>query len=126
MPFITTKFQEVSLELRWQTVLSSILNFGQISKFKKGHYSPPKIESEFPVDVHIYTLSPSLLQISRNSVEQVSVEVRWQTFSSIFHFGLISKFKKGEIRENNNWNKIWVLSFILAKFRSSRRIFKIY
>ena len=37
MSFITTKFHEILLKLRWQTVLStSIFNFGQISKFKKG------------------------------------------------------------------------------------------
>ena len=50
----------VSVELCWRTLLSSIFNFGQISKFQKGHYSQKKkIESDFPVDMHIYTLSPS-------------------------------------------------------------------
>ena len=49
-----------SVELWWQTILSSIFHFGQISKFKKGHYFQKKFESKFPVDMHIYTLSPSL------------------------------------------------------------------
>ena len=46
MFFITTKLQEIllrdSVELCWRTVLSSIFYFGQISKFKKGHYSQNK------------------------------------------------------------------------------------
>ena len=40
-------------------ILGNIFNFGQISKFKKEQYSKKKIESEFPVDMHIYTLCPS-------------------------------------------------------------------
>ena len=35
---------------------SSIFHFGQISKFKKGVTPRKKIESKFPVDMHIYTL----------------------------------------------------------------------
>ena len=45
----------VSVELQWRTVLSNIFN----SKFKKGVTPREKNESEFPVDMHIYTLSPS-------------------------------------------------------------------
>ena len=68
-----TKFcWAVPVELRWRTVWSSIFNFCQISKYKNGHYSQKKIESKFPVVMHIYTLCPSLLQSSvpGNSVEQ--------------------------------------------------------
>ena len=34
----------------------SIFHFGQISKFKKGVTPRKKMESKFPVDMHIYTL----------------------------------------------------------------------
>ena len=37
-----------------------------------------KIQSEFPVDMHIYTLSPSLLQSFRKLCWAVSEELRWQ------------------------------------------------
>ena len=44
---------------------SSIFPFCQISKFKKGVTPRKKLESKFPVDMHIYTLCPSLLQSFR-------------------------------------------------------------
>ena len=40
------------MELRWLTVLSSIFQFGQISKFKKQVTPRKKIESKFSVDMH--------------------------------------------------------------------------
>ena len=72
-----TKFcWAVSKELRWQTVLSSIFHFGQISKFKKGVTLRKKIESNFPVYMHIYTLFPSLLQSFTKFCWAVSEELR--------------------------------------------------
>ena len=45
-----------------------------------------------------YTFYPSLLQSFRKFCLAVSSEMRWQTaLSSIFHFGQISKIKKGVI-----------------------------
>ena len=37
----------------------SIFHFGQICKFKKGVTPRKKVESKFPMDMHIYTLCPS-------------------------------------------------------------------
>ena len=55
---------------------SSIFHFGQISKFKKGVTPRKKMESKFPVDMHIYTLCPSLLQSFRKFCWAVSEELR--------------------------------------------------
>ena len=55
---------------------SSIFHFGQISKFKKGLTPRKKMESKFPVDMHIYTLCPSLLQSFRKFYWAVSEELR--------------------------------------------------
>ena len=57
MSFITTKFHKILLS--GFSGADKLFNFGQISKFKKGHNSQKKIESEFPVDMYIYMLSPS-------------------------------------------------------------------
>ena len=116
----------VSEELRWQTVLSSIFHFGQISKFKKGVIRRKKKWTKFPVDMHICTLCHSLLQSFRKFYWAVSEELRWQTVlstGSIFHFGQISKFKKGLFRRKKNWIKIscghahlHIMSFITTTF----------
>ena len=42
-----------------------IFHFGKISKLKKGVTPINKIESNFHVDMHIYTLCPSLQQSFR-------------------------------------------------------------
>ena len=55
------------------------------------------IKSAFPVKMHIYTLCSSSLQSDTKFCWPVSVELRCRTVSSIFHFGQISKFKKGVI-----------------------------
>ena len=75
----------------------NIFHFHQITKFKKGHCSQKKIESKCPVDMHIYTLCPSLLQRFRKFDWAVSEVLRWPTVS--------------------------VVSFIFVKFRSSKRAF---
>ena len=66
MSFITTKFQENLLSsfrgVALTNCFSSILYFGQISKFKKGVTPRKRIESKFPVDMHIYMVCPSQLQ----------------------------------------------------------------
>ena len=92
---------------------SSILHFGQISKVKYGVIPSKKIESKFPVDMHIYTLCPSLLQSFRKFCWAVSEELCWQTvLSSIFHFGQIYKFKQGVTPRNKlNENFLWICTF---------------
>ena len=61
--FITTKFHKILMssfrEVELTNCFSSIFQFGQISKFKKGIILIKKMESKFPVDMHIYTLCPS-------------------------------------------------------------------
>ena len=63
MSFITTKFHAILLSGFSGVVLtncfSSIFHFRQISKFKKGINPRKKMESKFPVDMHMYTLCPS-------------------------------------------------------------------
>ena len=63
MSFITTKFHAILLSGFSGVVLtncfSSIFHFRQISEFKKGVNPRKKMESKFPVDMHIYTLCPS-------------------------------------------------------------------
>ena len=94
------------LQLRCQTVLGSIIHFGKISKLKKGVILRKNIVSKFPVDMHIYTLCPSLLhyykvsrvwnnflwictstwyvflnyKVSRNSVEQFHKSCAYKLF----------------------------------------------
>ena len=63
MSFITTTFQEILLRsfrgVALTNCFSSIFHFCQISKFKKCVTPRKRIESKFPVDMHIYTLCPS-------------------------------------------------------------------
>ena len=110
MSFITTKFHEIlflrfqwscAYELWW--VVSLILV--KFLSSKRGIIPRIKIESEFPVDMHIYTLSPSLLQ----SFGKFCWAVSEDCFSSIFSFGQISKFKKGVTpRKKINQNFLWI------------------
>ena len=69
MSFITTKYHAILLSGFSGGVLtncfSSIFHFCQISKFKKRVIQRKNTESKFPVDMHIYTLCPSLLQSFR-------------------------------------------------------------
>ena len=60
---------------------SSIFHFGQMSKFKKGVFPRKKMESKFPVDMHIYTLCPSQLQSFTKFYWAVSQELCWQIVS---------------------------------------------
>ena len=75
-----TKFcWAVSEELRWQTVLSSIFHFGQISMLKKGVILRRKNTwIKFPVDMRINTLYPSLLQSFTKFCWAVSEELSRQ------------------------------------------------
>ena len=70
-----------------------------LAKVQKGYKLLLKnIESAFPINMHIFTICPLLLQSFRKYCWVVSEELRWQTvFSWIFHFGQISKFKKAVI-----------------------------
>ena len=80
LSFITTKFHAILLSGFNGVVLtncfSSIIHFRQISKFKKSVIQIKKVESKFPVDMHIYTLCPSLLQRFRKFFWAVSEELR--------------------------------------------------
>ena len=62
-------------------------------------------------------------KVSRNSVEQFSGVVLTNCFSSIFHFGQISKFKKGVnprkhgIKISYGYAHLHIMSFITTKFQ---------
>ena len=130
MSLITTKFHTILLSCFSGFVLtncfSSIFHFRQISKFKKGVTPRKKMESKFPVDLHIYTLCPSLLQSFRKFCWAVSEELRSQTvLSNIFHFGQISKFKKGVTpkKKKRNQNFLWICAsthYVLHYYKVSR------
>ena len=82
-----------------------------LAKVQKGYKLLLKnIESAFPINMHIFTICPLLLQSLRKYCWVVSEELRWQTvFSWIFHFGQNSKFKKGVIpRKKLNQNLLWI------------------
>ena len=90
----------------------SIINFGQISKFKNAIIPREKNESKFPMDMHtMYLHIMSLIttkfhEILLNSFRGVALI---NCFHSIFHFGQISKFKKGVIpRKKLNKNFLWI------------------
>ena len=72
MSFTTTKIHEILLSGFRGVVLtncfSSISHFGQILKFVKGEIPREKIESKFPVDMHIYTICPEILLSSFRAV----------------------------------------------------------
>ena len=99
MSFITTKFREILLSsfrgVALTNCFSSFFHFGQISKFKKG-VAPWKNWVKFPVEMHIYRVCPSQPQSFTKFCALRGV-VLTIYFSSIFHFGNISKFKKGVI-----------------------------
>ena len=80
MSFITTKFQEILLSgfrgVALTHCFSSIFFFRQISNFKKSVIQRKKMESKFPVDMHIYTFCPSLLQSFRKFCWAVLEELR--------------------------------------------------
>ena len=80
MSFISTKFHEIRLSGFSRVVLtncfSSIYDCRRISKFKNGVFPIIKMESKSPVDMHIYTLCPSLLQSFRKFCWEVSEELR--------------------------------------------------
>ena len=51
------------------------------SKYKRGVIPRKKMESKFPVDMHIYMVCPSQLQSFTKFCWAVSEELRWQTVS---------------------------------------------
>ena len=145
----TKFFWAASEELCWQTVL--VVSFIW-SNFlvQKGRNSWKKIESKFPVDMHIYTLCLHYYRVSWNSVERF--QRSWD--DKLLNFGQISKFKKGVFpikKMNQNFLRIcisthyvlhdykvsqnsfeqlqrscpdklfWLVFFILVKFLSSKR-----
>ena len=108
--FKTTKFHEILLSgfrgVALTNCFSSIFHFGQISKFKKGVIPRKKWNQNF---LWICTSTHYVLHYNKVSGNcwAVSEELRWQTvLSNIFHFGQISKFKKGVTLWKKNWIKI--------------------
>ena len=85
--FINTKFHEILLSgfrgVSLTNCFRSIFHLSQISKFKKGVITRKKIESKFPVEMHIYTLCHSKLQSFTKFCWAVSEELRWQTVSVV-------------------------------------------
>ena len=76
-----------------------------------------KMESKFPVDIHIYILCPSLLQSFRKFC------FRGVALTNCFSSILISKVQKGCNTEKKKWIKIscvyahlHIMSFITTKF----------
>ena len=55
----------------------------QMSKFKKGVTPRKKIESKFPVDMHIYMVCPLQLQSFTKFCQTVSEELRLQSVSVV-------------------------------------------
>ena len=88
----------VSEGLRWQTV--SVVSF-ILAKFlssKRVITARKKIESKFPVDMHIYMVSPSKLQSFRKFCWAVSEGLRWQTVSVVsFILAKFQKVQKGSL-----------------------------
>ena len=115
----------VSEELRWPTVSVVSFIFVKFLSSKRGIAPRKKIESKCSVDMHIHTLCPSLLKVSRNSVEWFQRICANKKNSSIFHFGQISKFKKGVTPRKKMESKFPVdmhiytlyMSFITTKFQ---------
>ena len=114
MSFITTKFHEILLIGFRGVVLtkcfSSIFHFRQISKFKKGHCSQKKnwIRISYGyAHLHIMSfITTKFQEILFSGFRGVALT---NCFSSIFHFGQISKFKKGVIQRNKlNQKFLWI------------------
>ena len=73
------------------------------------------------MDMHIYTLCPSLLQSFTTFSWVVSEELHWQTVSVVSF--IFVKFQKGRNSKKKNWNIIscgyahlHIMSFITTKF----------
>ena len=97
MSFITTKFHEILLsDFSGVVHANCIFNFGQISKFKKGVTPRKKIESKFPVDCASTLYVLRNYKVSRNSGKWFQRTCADKLFS--------------------------VVSFILVKFLSSKRV----
>ena len=77
--------------------IRALLTRSQCSLWYLGdHCSQKKNGIKISYDMYIYTLCPWLLQSFTKFCLAVSEELRWPTvWSSIFHFGQISKFRKG-------------------------------
>ena len=112
----------VSVELCWPTVSVVSFIFVKFRSSKRGIAPRKKFESKCSVDMHIHTLCPSLLKVSRNSVEWFQRICANKKNSSIFQFGQISKFKKGVTLKKNGikisygYAQLHIMSFITTKF----------
>ena len=112
----------MSVELCWRTVLNSILV--KFLSSKKGHYSQKKNLINISCGYahqHIKSLITTKFQeILLSGFRGVALT---SCFSSILHFGQISKLKKGENSEKKKGIKIscgyahlHIMSFITTKF----------
>ena len=100
MSFITTKFQEILLSgfrgVALTKCFSSIFHFGQISKFKKGVILRKKNWIKISCGyAHLHIMTFITIKFQEILMSGFSRVALTNCFNSIFHFGQISKFKKG-------------------------------
>ena len=121
--FIMTTFHKNLLSSFSGVVLtncfSSIFNFSQISKFQKGHYSQKKNWSRiFCGYAHLQIKSFITTKFHEILLSGFRGVALTNCFSSIFHFGQISKFKQAVIPREKNESKFTVdmHTFITTKF----------
>ena len=114
MSFITTKFREILLSGFWGVALtncfSSNFHFRQISKLKKSVIQRKKIESKFSYEyTHLHIISFITTKFHEILLSGFRGVALTYSFSSIFHFGQISTFKKGVTpRKKLNQNFPWI------------------
>ena len=103
----------VSKELRWQTVLNSMFHFGQFFKFKKGVTRRKKLNQNFLWYAHLHGMPITTTKFHEILLSGFRGVALTNCFSSIFHFGQISKFKTGVTPRNElNQNFLWICASI--------------
>ena len=106
---------------QFQALVTGNQTENQFHLSSKGALLPEKkIKSEFPVDVHIKSFKTTKFhEILLSGFRGVALT---NCFSSIFHFGPISKFKKGVIPRKNGikiscgYAHLHIMSFITTQF----------
>ena len=95
MSFITTVSRN-SFERIQLSCADELFHFGQISKFKKGHYSQEKkLIRIFCGYAHLHIMSFITTKFQEILLSGFRGVALTNCFSSILNFGQISKFKKG-------------------------------
>ena len=110
MSFITTKFQEILLSgfrgVALTNCFSSIFHFGQMSKFKKGVIPRKKWIKITCVYAHLHGMSFTAKKFHEILLSGFREVALTNCFSNIFHFGQISKLRKGRNFERKKEIKI--------------------